>query len=111
MKQKNYESQIFLTILEKEQQRVQQENHCLVKNVLRIEDKTLVKTLQKNVKKMLKPFKGLQFDDFLNNEIHLNEIMATQDPIKESRKRHLRILDAALKEQVVDIQIVLGICV
>ena len=111
VKQKNYESQIFLTILEKEQQRVQQENHCLVKNVLRIEDKTLVKTLQKNVKKMLKPFKGLQFDDFLNNEIHLNEIMATQDPIKESRKRHLRILDAALKEQVVDIQIVLGICV
>ena len=86
---------------------MQQENHCLVKNVLRIEDKTLVKTLQKNVKKMLKPFKGLQFDDFLNNEIHLNEIMATQDqgkdPIKESRKRHLRILDAALKEQVVDI--------
>ena len=59
VKQKNYESQIFLTILEKEQQRVQQENHCLVKNVLRIEDKTLVKTLQKNVKKMLKPFKGL----------------------------------------------------
>lgn len=64
---------------------------------------------------MLKPFKGLNYDDFLNNEIHLNEIMATQDqqndPIKESRKRHLRILDAALKEQVVDIQIVLGICV
>ena len=87
----------------------------MIKNVLRIEDKTLVKTLQKNVKKMLKPFKGLQFDDFLNNEIHLNEIMSTQDqskdPIKESRKRHLRILDAALKEQVVDIQIVLGICV
>ena len=51
----------------------------MIKNVLRIEDKTLVKTLQKNVKKMLKPFKGLQFDDFLNNEIHLNEIMSTQD--------------------------------
>jgi hypothetical protein len=32
------------------------------------------------------------------------------DPIKESRKRHLRILDAALKEQVVDLQVVLGIC-
>ena len=64
---------------------------------------------------MLKPFRGLQYDDFLNNEIHLNEIMATQDqqndPIKESRKRQLRILDAALKEQCVDIQIVLGICV
>jgi len=56
---------------------------------------------------MLRPFKGLQFDEFLNNEIHLNEIMAkgddTTDPIKESRKRHLRILDAALKEQVVDL--------
>lgn len=64
---------------------------------------------------MLKPFKGLQFDEFLYNEIHLNEIMAKEyeqnDPIKESRKRHLRILDAALKEQVVDIQVVLGICV
>jgi hypothetical protein len=63
---------------------------------------------------MLKPFKGLQFDEFLNNEIHLNEIMAKEDdqadPIKESRKRHLRILDAALKEQVVDMQLVLGIC-
>ena len=64
---------------------------------------------------MLKPFKGLQFDDFLNNEKHLNEIMAApdapNDPIKESRKRHLRILEAALKEQVVDIQVVLAICV
>jgi len=34
-----------------------------------------------------------------------------KDPIKESRKRHLRILDAALKEQVVDTQVVLCICV
>ena len=70
--------------------------------MIKIEDKNLVKTLQKNVKKMLKPFKGLQFDDFLHNEIHLNEIMSnpdqSADPIKESRKRHLRILDAALKE-------------
>jgi len=66
------------------------------------------------VKKMLKPLKGLQFDEFLHNEIHLNEIMAKEDeqadPIKENRKRHLRILDAALKEQVVDMQVVLGIC-
>lgn len=87
----------------------------MAKNVLRIEDKSLIKYLRGQVKKMLKPFKGLNYDDFLNNEIHLNEIMATQDqqndPIKESRKRHLRILEAALKEQVVDIQIVLGICV
>ena len=92
-----------------------QEAASLNKNVLRIEDKTLIKYLRGQVKKMLKPFKGLNYDDFLNNEIHLNEIMATQDqqndPIKESRKRHLRILEAALKEQVVDIQIVLGICV
>jgi len=63
---------------------------------------------------MLKPFKGFNFDEFLHNEIHLNEIMIREDdikdPIKESRKRHLRILDAALKEQVVDTQVVLCIC-
>ena len=92
-----------------------QENQAMQKGMLKIEDKVLIKVLQKNVKKMLKPFKGLQFDDFLNNEIHLNEIMSNEesknDPIKESRKRHLRILDAALKENVVDTQIVLGICV
>ena len=58
---------------------------------------------------MLKPFKGLQFDDFLHNEIHINQIMSQNadgikdEQIKENRKRHLRILDAALKEQVVDI--------
>ena len=28
---------------------------------------------------MLKPFKGFQFDDFLHNEIHLNEIMTRED--------------------------------
>ena len=36
---------------------------------------------------------------------------APVEQLKESRKRHLRILDAALKEQVVDVQLVLGICV
>jgi hypothetical protein len=45
VKPKNYESQIFMTIVEKEQQRVTQENQCLVKNVLKIEEKTLVKAL------------------------------------------------------------------
>ena len=63
---------------------------------------------------MLKPFKGLVFDDFLHGEVHLHQIMTGEkdlEQIKESRKRHLRILDAALKEQVVDIQVVLGICV
>ena len=30
---------------------------------------------------------------------------------KENRKRHMRILEAAMKENVVDTQIVLGICV
>ena len=74
---------------------------------MKIDDKSLVKITNQQVRKMLRPFKGLQFDEFLNNEIHLNEIMAkgddTTDPIKESRKRHLRILDAALKEQVVDL--------
>lgn len=81
---------------------------------LKVDDKTLVKITAKQVKKMLKPFKGLQFDEFLHNEIHLNEIMAREDEtseLKESRKRHLRILDAALKEQVLDLQLVLGICV
>ena len=41
--------------------------------------------------------------------------MATEeqrnDLPKENRKRHMRILDAAMKESVVDTQIVLGICV
>ena len=115
VKPKNYESSIFQTIMDKEQTRVKQESDSLAKQGLRVEDKTLIKYLRGQVKKMLKPFRGLQYDDYLNNEIHLNEIMATQDqqndPIKESRKRHLRILDAALREQVVDIHIVLGICV
>ena len=74
----------------------------IAKLVLKIDDRSLIKNLQKTVKKMLKPFKGLQFDEFLHNEIHLNEIMTKEDdqkdPIKESRKRHLRILDAAMKE-------------
>ena len=78
----------------------------IAKHVLKIDDRALIKYLQKMVKKMLKPFKGFNFDEFLHNEIHLNEIMIREDdikdPIKESRKRHLRILDAALKEQVVD---------
>lgn len=33
------------------------------------------------------------------------------DQMKETRKRHLRILDAALKDNVVDTQLTLGICV
>ena len=78
----------------------------LSKSQVKVEDNNLVNKFKKSVGKMLKPFKGLQFDDFLNNEIHLNEIMLTHDqqidPIKENRKRHRRILDAALKEQVVD---------
>jgi hypothetical protein len=64
---------------------------------------------------MLKPFKGLQFDEYLYNEIHLNQIMIKEDDqvdqIKESRKRHLQILFASLREQVVDTQLTLGICV
>ncbi len=91
-----------------------QENQQIAKLSLKIDDKSLIKITHKQVKKMLKPFKGLQFDEFLHNEIHLNEIMAKTDeqadPMKESRKRHLRILDAALREQVVDLQVVLGIC-
>lgn len=74
----------------------------IAKLSLKIDDRHLVKMTHRFVKKMLKPFKGLQFDEFLHNEIHLNEIMVREDeptdPIKENRKRHLRILDAALKE-------------
>jgi hypothetical protein len=65
----------FTQILEKESQRVTLENTTLMKQNIKIEDKRLVKMLQKNVKKMLKPFKGLNYDDFLHNEIHLNQIM------------------------------------
>jgi len=43
---------------------------------MKIEDKRLIGMVQKTAKKMLKPFKGLQFDDFLQNEVHLNQIMA-----------------------------------
>ena len=71
-----------------------------------MEDRSLVKHIQKAVKKMLKPFKGLNYDEFMMAEVHLNEVMAGGDEelaqLKESRKRHLRILDAALKEPIVD---------
>ena len=64
---------------------------------------------------MLKPFKGLNYDEFIISEIHTNEVMAGGDEdlaqLKESRKRHLRILDAALKEPVIDAQVILSICV
>lgn len=64
---------------------------------------------------MIKPYKGLQYDDFLHGEIHLNQIMVPleqqQDQLKESRKRHMRILYASLKESVVDASVVLSICV
>ena len=108
VKQKNYEAAAFLLIIEKEQARIQQENILIAKQSIKIDDKALIKQLQKMVKKMLKPFKGLQFDEFLQNEVHLHEIMQKEDDhpaeqLKESRKRHLRILDAALKETIVDV--------
>ena len=59
MKSKAWDSLLFTQILDKEQQRITQENQCLYKQQTRIEDKALVKNLQKMVKKMLKPFKGL----------------------------------------------------
>ena len=79
VKTKSYESIIFQSILDKEQARVKQEAESLTKAALKIEDKTLIKYVRGQVKKMLKPFRGLQYDEFLNNEIHLNEIMATTD--------------------------------
>jgi len=54
----------------------------------------------------------MQYDDFINGEVHLNEVMwGLEEELKESRKRNLRILDAALKEPLVDVQVVLSICV
>ena len=67
---------MFYTIHSKETQRINNEVFNLNKTSnLRIEDRPLIKYLQKQAKKMLKPFKGLNYDDFLNAEIHLNEIM------------------------------------
>lgn len=110
-----FDCNLYSVMLDKEQQRTKEENTFLAKQQSRIDDKQLIKLLQKVCKKLLRPFRGLQFDDYLHNEIHLNEIMARSDDvietIKESRKRHLRILDAALREQVVDTQLSLGICI
>ncbi len=69
---------MFFNILQKESQRVSNEVFFLNKIAnIRIEDKPMIKKLQKAVKKMLKPFKGLNFDDFIHGEIHLNEIMTS----------------------------------
>lgn len=59
IKSKNFESSCFPLILEKENTRIQQENVLIAKQTLKIDDKTHIKNLQKSVKKMLKPFKGL----------------------------------------------------
>ena len=66
-----------------------QENVALQKGMLKIEDKSLVKNLQKNVKKMIKPFKGLQFDEYLNNEVHLNQIMSSEEQRNDLRLQSL----------------------
>ena len=79
VKTKSYDSSQFLLIIEKEQQRIQQENIFIAKQTIKIDDKPLIKNMQKMVKKMLKPFKGLQFDEFLQNEVHLHEIMQKED--------------------------------
>lgn len=46
---------------------------------VKIEDKALIKGLSKTAKKLLKPFKGYQLDDFIHGEIHINQIMVSQD--------------------------------
>ncbi|CDW80131.1 UNKNOWN [Stylonychia lemnae] len=118
LKPKYTDSTVFFNILQKENQRQQVEAFHLNKTAnIRIDDKPIIKKLQKSVKKMLKPFKGLNFDDFLHAEIHLNEIMVSQqdsqqmEQMKESRKRHMRILQAALKECIVDPSVCIAICV
>jgi len=45
VKSKNYESQIFIQIIEKEQQRIQQENILIAKQNIKIDDKVLIKKL------------------------------------------------------------------
>eukprot|EP00347_Sterkiella_histriomuscorum_P024344 403331451 len=119
LKPKYTDSQVFFNILQKESQRESVEAYHLNKTAnIRIEDKPLIKKLQKSVKKMLKPFKGMNFDDFVHAELHLNEIMVSQqdssqanEQMKESRKRHMRILQAALKECIVDPQVCIAICI
>lgn len=79
MKPKYTDSSVFFSILQKENQRTQIEVGIINKTAnIRVEDKPLIKKLQKSVKKMIKPFKGLNFDDYLHGEIHLNEIMVSQ---------------------------------
>ena len=51
----------------------------LNKSQLKDEDKNLINKFKKSVGKMLKAFKGLQFDEFFNNEIHLNKIILTHN--------------------------------
>jgi hypothetical protein len=59
VKTKNYEGAVFGLIIEKEQTRIMQENQQIAKLNLKVDDKNLVKITHKQVKKMLKPFKGL----------------------------------------------------
>lgn len=59
VKTKNYESAAFVAIIDKEAQRIQQENTLLAKLNLKIDDKSMIKITHRQVKKMLKPFKGL----------------------------------------------------
>ena len=78
-KPKYSDSNIFNLVLQREAQRINNESYLLNKiSNIRIEDKPIIKKLQKAVKKMLKPFKGLNFDDYIHGEIHLNEIMTSQ---------------------------------
>ena len=85
LKSKYTDSSFFYNLLQREWQRQSAETYHLNKtNNMRVEDKSpLIKTLQKQVKKMLKPFNrrkptqagGQGNDDYLHAEVHLSEIM------------------------------------
>jgi hypothetical protein len=54
-----FECILFTLMIDKEQQRIKDENVLIAKLSLKIDDKLLIKHLQKVCKKLLRPFKGL----------------------------------------------------
>ena len=84
MKSKYTDSSFFYNLLQREWQRQSVEGYHLGKTAnVRVEDKSpLIKTLQKQVKKMLKPLSrrklgpgGAGNEDYLHSEVHLSEVL------------------------------------
>jgi hypothetical protein len=81
-KPKYTDSTFFYNLLQREWQRQSVEGYHLNKTGnVRVEDKSpLIKTLQKQVKKMLKPFNRRRLnEDYLQAEVHLSEVLLAQD--------------------------------